>query len=219
MSNSFSNERIERQVFDKLVDRYNDLIKGVKLYGYPLPKNSYSPSVTASKPMIDYQLVYQEDLKYEKSDMQPRLYSLQTLQRAINYLENRYSYNCNCYSLPMMCQTCQHQCSTDSGSETGQCSCQYDKLKPVCQTYACQTLKCQTISSIKSCEKCESCESCQYYDTDVPHCQSCQDISCQTLACEALKNQCTCQTCEGQCTCQTCQTIGYYDSCQSQCKV
>ena len=68
MSNSFSNERIERQVFDKLVDRYNDLIKGVKLYGYPLPKNSYSPSVTASKPMIDYQLVYQEDLKYEKSD-------------------------------------------------------------------------------------------------------------------------------------------------------
>ena len=74
MSNSFSNERIERQVFDKLVDRYNDLIKGVKLYGYPLPKNSYSPSVTASKPMIDYQLVYQEDLKFPSSGFETSFY-------------------------------------------------------------------------------------------------------------------------------------------------
>lgn len=161
-------------------------------------------------------------------------------------MEGRFSFNCNCTSVPQNCKytispsgkyiiyddngnekavdateldsmlSCQTQCSNDQGNAICQ-SCQYIADKKTCQSYACQTLTCQTVSSKKSCQACQSCQECQSIDKNFS-CQSCQMFSCQTLRCEGAMAQCACQECETNCSQCSCQSIGYYNSCQSQCK-
>ena len=215
MANVYTTQQTQKSVLDKLYNRYDTVVKKVKLAGEPLTSDRGEKTTL---PRNNFQALYQQKVDYEASSKIPRLITVKDLQEAINYLEGRFTENCDCASIAVKCQTCQAQCSYDSGSQISGLSCQYTTERVVCQSYACQTLKCQTISSIKSCEVCQSCQLCQK-DDDAVGCQSCQLFSCQTLRCETAKPQCVCQTCQTNCSQCSCQSLGTYKSCQSQCTV
>lgn len=203
-----------------LVDRYYAIVNSVNLYGQ-----------NQNNATSDYQLVIERDVYYNDSEQTPKYVSLYDLQQAINYLENRFSKNCNCETLPHMCESCQAECTNSTGYQEplmiggvdNRSNCYKIGKYREC-SYACQTLKCQSVdTTTKSCEGCQSCQSCQLGTTNFS-CQSCQQFSCQTQSCQANKpdtgaslpnEQRTLSTvCQ---TCQKCQSKTMRVSCQTQC--
>ena len=203
-----------------LVDKYNSIANSVVLYG----QNQSSMS-------SQYQVVFEKDIYYNDSEKTPKYVSLLDLQQAVNYLETRFSKNCNCAMIPHMCQSCQAECSNDIGYQEpetvggrdNRSEC-YDTYRYKECVYACPTVKCQSVDTTrKSCESCQSCQSCQLGTMNFS-CQSCQEISCQSLSCQANKsdmgsvmpndektNSTLCQTC------QRCESKSIRTSCQTQC--
>jgi len=214
MANNYTQVQIQKSILNTLLRRYNNIVNSVKLFGVPV-NNSIGETTTL--PSENYQAIFQQKIQYNTNDKTPYIITVKDLQKAVNYLENRFSGNCNCYAIQIRCQECQQQCTTDKGVDRGQCSCQYASERMNGFSYVCQTISCQTVNAIKSCENCQSCQSCQIMKHDV-RCQSCQQIDCQTLRCEAPNAQCACQECQNQCSQCSCQNIVKYDSCQSQCK-
>ena len=77
--------------------------------------------------------------------------SIVELRRAINVMESKYSNNCNCFTNPNCCQTC--QTSTCQSATCQSLSCQ----TTTCQGATCQS---QTQCGCEACEKCESVYNC-----------------------------------------------------------
>jgi hypothetical protein len=243
MANTYTTIQAQRAILNKLYNRYNAVTKKVKMFGDPVSTNP--GTVSSTTPKTNYQTIYDQAVDYDSADPNPQIITVKDLQKAINFLENRFSNNCNCANVPDNCTytmndaleydihdrngnkittsqvdeylTCQAQCTNDKGKPLSTYSCQYVADRIVCQSYACQTLVCQTVSTRKSCEECQSCQLCQAME-DAYACQSCQLFSCQTVRCEAPKPQCACQECQTDCSQCSCQSIGYYQSCQTQCK-
>lgn len=215
MANNYTKIQPQKAILDKLYNRYEAVVKKVKMVGEPLD-NDRGEKTTL--PRSNFQSIYEQKVEYNKDNPTPYIITVKDLQKAINFLEQRFSENCDCPTMSVLCQTCQHQCTTDNGYNTGCQSCQYVTERLVCQSWACQTLKCQTINPVKSCETCQSCQYCQK-EQRLLKCQSCQMFECQTLRCEYPKPQCVCQTCQTNCSQCSCQETNLYNSCQSQCMV
>ena len=210
MANVYTKQQTEKSVIKKLIDRYYVLESQSKIFAQSISGNNVDNT---------YQKSFEQQVEYNNNRKTPYITSIKDLQNAVNDMESKFSNNCNCYRVLDECQTCQHQCSTDFGSDLGECSCQYQatRINDEKIDYICQSVACQSTNTTATCENCQSCESCQNMMKQL-RCESCQLFDCQTLMCEAARAQCACQECQSQCTQCSCQSFKMYDSCQTQCK-
>lgn|SRR5574344_194383 len=182
---------IQKASLESIVNQYLNIVNSVKIYD-----RTYSGTLPA-----DYNKYWFKNVSFSDTDKIPYMITIKNLQECINFVENGFSYNCNCTTNSNCCQSCQTQCSSATGCQ----SCQFISCQSnTCQSQDCQTTKCQSPSTTQQCQSCESGPSCQAMSCQ--KCQVCQKISCQMVSCE------TCQTCQ---ECQSCEECEACEGCQS----
>ena len=116
MANVYNKQQIEKSVLQNLLNRYNNIVKSVKIFG---ENSSNASTESPNLPYASYQSIFQQIVKHNPTAKNPYSITIKDLQKAINYLEDKFSGNCNCYSVQQRCQTCQAQCSADKGVNLG----------------------------------------------------------------------------------------------------